>query len=185
MDKFRRFIKKRYSDILFGILILLLIIPRTRVYFLRIMSFAPGVEATGERRNAGDFHWNLKGLNTADYSFEQARGRVVLVNFWATWCMPCVAEMPSLQALYDDYGDKVDFILVTTDSEEKTLKFLKENGYTLPVYHAINSAPDAFDTRTIPRTFLLDKKGDIVIDAGRADWNTRKVRKLLDDLLAE
>jgi len=179
------FIKRRYSDILFGILIVLLLIPKTRVYFLRIFSFSPGVESVEQRKQLIDYNWELRGLNTPDYSFEQARGRVVLVNFWATWCMPCVAEMPGLQALYEDYGDKVDFVLLTTDDKAKTLAFLQEHHFSFPVYHAVGGIPQEFHTQTIPRSFLLDKKGYIVIDTGRADWDTAKVRKLLDDLLEE
>ena len=181
----RDWIKKRYSDILFGILIVLLIIPDTRVYFLRIFSFSPGVENVEDAVVVEDYSWKLKGLNTDDFDFENARGQVVLVNFWATWCTPCVAEMPSLQALYKDYGDRVKFILVTTEDRERTLHFLQEKSFDMPVYHAIGHIPEYFQTSTIPRTFLIDKKGRILVNTGRADWNSAKVRRLLDKLLAE
>ena len=176
---------KKIGDYIFYLLIILLIIPQTRVYFLRMLSFSPSVEKVEKKVQINSIDWQLKGINTADYDFQQANGKVVLVNFWATWCMPCVAEMPSLNELYKDYGDKVDFILVTQEGPDKVLPFLEKKQFDLPIYNQLNANPAAFDTQTIPKTFLLDKKGNIVIEAGRADWNTKKIRKLLDKLLKE
>lgn len=179
------FIKKHYSNILYGILIGLILYPGTRVYFLRFLSFSPRVENVENRVKLDTYNWNLKGVNTADYDFNQAKGKVVVVNFWATWCMPCVAEMPSIQSLYEDYGDKVDFILVTQEGKDKVLPFMEEKGFTLPIYNSLSSSPSEFETSSIPKTFLVNKKGVIVIDAARADWNTSKIRKLIDGLLDE
>lgn len=177
--------KKHIWDILFYSLIILLIIPTTRVYFLRMLSFSPSVEKTENRVHVSNFDWQLKGLNTADYDFNQAKGKVVLVNFWATWCMPCVAEMPTLESLYKDYGDKVDFILVTQEGTDKVMPFMEKKGFTLPIYNAASNNPSEFNTETIPKTFLINKKGEIVVEVGRADWNSKKTRKLLDELLKE
>ena len=179
------FLKKQYSNILFGIVIVLMLYPPTRVKILRLISFSPSVENVESRVQLTNYNWNLKGLNTSDYDFNQAKGKVVLVNFWATSCMPCVAEMPSIEDLYQDYGDKVAFILVTRESKDKIAPFMAARGFTLPIYNSASTAPVEFDTNTIPRTFLLNKKGEIVIDAGRADWNTTKIRTYIDELLAE
>src|SRR5690606_41996773 len=59
-------------------------------------------------------------IDSTEIYFSQSKGKVAMVNFWATWCPPCVAEMPSFQKLYDAYGDKVDFYFVTSRSEEHT-----------------------------------------------------------------
>jgi len=179
------FLKKQYSNILFGIVIVLMLYPPTRVKILRLISFSPSVESVESRVQLTNYNWNLKGLYTSDYDFNQAKGKVVLVNFWATSCMPCVAEMPSIEDLYQDYGDKVAFILVTRESKDKIAPFMAARGFTLPIYNPASTAPVEFDTNTIPRTFLLNKKGEIVIDAGRADWNTTKIRTYIDELLAE
>ena len=179
------FIKKHYSNILYGIVVVLLLYPKTRVYFLQFLSFSPSVENVENRVKLENYTWNLQGVNTTDYNFEQAKGKVVLINFWATWCTPCVAEMPSIQSLYEDYGDKVDFILVTQEEAKIVTPFMKDKGFTLPIYNALSKNPKAFETNSIPRTFLINKKGEIVIDAARADWDTKKIRKLLDGLLKE
>ncbi|PID68774.1 MAG: thiol-disulfide oxidoreductase [Flavobacteriia bacterium] len=177
--------KKWVSNIIFGVLIALLLIPQTRVYFLKFLSFSPRTVAVEKRVTLTNYDWQLKGVNTTDFNFKAVEGKVAIVNFWATWCMPCVAEMPSLQYLYEDYKDKVVFILVTSDTPDKVNPFMTEKAFTLPVYNNYTQPLPEFETQTIPRTFLIDKQGQIVVDAGRADWNTKKTRRLLDDLLAQ
>ncbi len=177
--------KKSISNILFVIVIALLLYPKSKTWILRQISFSPGIENVENRVKVSSYNWALQGLNTENYDFNQAKDKVVIINFWATWCVPCIAEMPSLQELYDDYGDKVVFLLVTSDSNEKVAPFLRERGFSMPIYNQVSNAPKEFFTKTIPKTFLIDKKGQIVIEASRADWNTKKVRKLLDALLVE
>ena len=179
------FLKKHYSNILFGIAVVLMLYPPTRVKILRLISFSPSVENVENRVKLATYNWNLQGVNTADYDFNQAKGKVVLVNFWATSCMPCVAEMPSIEDLYKDYADKVDFILVTREPKDKIMPFMAARGFTLPIYNSVSTVPTEFETNTIPRTFVLNKKGEIVIDTGRADWNTIKIRAYIDELLLE
>jgi len=179
------FIKKHYSNIFFGIIVLLMLYPKTRVYFLRFLSFSPSIENVENRVKLTNYNWQLSGINTDDYDFNQAKEKVVIVNFWATWCMPCVAEMPSIESLYKAYGDRIDFLIVTSDSPEIATAFMKEKNFTLPIYNQVSSTPSELSTNSIPRSFLLNKKGEIVIDAGRADWNTTKIKNLLDKLLAE
>jgi thiol-disulfide isomerase/thioredoxin len=180
-----KFNKKWISNIVFVILIALLLYPKSKAWILQKISFSPSVESEDNRVKISTYNWTLQGLNTDDYDFNLAKDKVVIVNFWATWCVPCIAEMPSLQALYDEYGDRVVFLLVTSDSNDKVSPFMKERNFTLPIYNQVSQAPNAFYTKTIPKTFLLDKKGEIIIEAGRADWNTKKIRKLLDRLLEE
>ena len=178
-----KFLKKHYANILFVILIGLLLYPKSKTWILRQIAFSPSVEKVEKREKLANYEWLLHGINTENFDFNQAKGKVVIVNFWATWCVPCIAEMPSLQALYDDYGNKVDFLLVTSDSKEKVMPFMEEQGFSMPIYNQISNAPIEFASRTIPKTFLVDKNGFVVIEAARADWNTKKIRKLLDQLL--
>jgi thiol-disulfide isomerase/thioredoxin len=180
-----KFNKKLISNIFYGILIVLLIYPKTRAVFLRLLSFSPRTEKVENRVQLQHYNWQLKGINMPDYDFKEAQGKVVLVNFWATWCVPCVAEIPSLQSIYDDYKEDVVFLFVTSDKQDEVLLFLKEKKYNLPIYNNLTYPIPEFESRTIPRTFLVNKKGEIIIDTGRADWDTKKTRKLLDQLLAE
>ena len=104
----------------------------------------------------------------------------------ATWCPPCVAEMPSFLKLYEDYGDKVDFFFVANDKKDKVTAFLQKKGYEFPVYFEKSRGPELLSSNSIPATFILNKSGEIVVDErGVADWNSDSTRALLDTLIAE
>ena len=129
----------------------------------------------------------MKGLNTNSVDFNQLKGMVIFVNFWATWCPPCRAEMPMIQELYNEYKDKIEFVFVTSESWETVEKFYKANEYKLPTYNSVSTPPKTFtETNSIPATYLIDKEGNILISkTGAANWSSDKVKKLLDKLLLE
>ena len=94
--------------------------------------------------------------------------------------------MPSLQSLYNDYGEKVDFYFVSMEDPEKITPFMEKRGYDFPVFIPIQEVPNAIRSNSLPTTYVISKKGDIVIDkSGAADWDSEKVREVLDQLLAE
>ncbi len=155
-----------------------------QVFVQRLVSFSPSEMSVDERETIQDYDWNLQQLNTEEANFSQSKGKVTIVNFWATWCPPCVAEMPSFQKLYDTYGDKVDFYFVTSEKAEKVEKFMVKNGYTLPVYLQSFKAPKQLESNVLPTSYLISKSGEIIInEEGAADWNSDKMRTLLDQLL--
>jgi thiol-disulfide isomerase/thioredoxin len=157
-----------------------------QVFVQRLISFSPSEKSENDRETLQDYNWNLLQLNSEEINFSQSEGKVVIVNFWATWCPPCVAEMPSFQKLYDDYGDKVAFYFVTSEKPEKIEKFMEKNGYTLPIFRQIFDAPKELQSQVLPTSYLISKSGEIIIDEeGASDWNSSKIRKLLDKLLAE
>lgn len=162
-----------------------MIVPTTRVYILRLISFSPSKEKVENQIKISTYDWQLKGINTTDLDFNTTKGKVVIVNYWATWCTPCIAEMPSLQNLYNDYKDRVVFVLVSTEESNKILPFMEKKQFNLPIYNPISQNPSELNTDRIPKTFLIDKNGKIIIEVGRADWNTRKIRKIIDELIAE
>ncbi len=184
------FIKKNWSNILFFTFLAVLIIPQTRmpvqVFLQRLISFSPSEKSEAERETLQNYNWNLLQLHGDRVNLFQSKGKVVIVNFWATWCPPCVAEMPSFQKLYDTYGDKVDFYFVTSEKPEKVEKFRKKNGYTLPIYLQTSKAPQLLESSVLPTTYLISKSGALVIvEESAADWNSEKLRTLLDKLLKE
>jgi thiol-disulfide isomerase/thioredoxin len=128
--------------------------------------------------------WKLKGINTEDLNFKNLDDKVVFVSFWATWCPPCVAEMPSMKALYEDYKKKVTFLFITNENWNTVSNFYTKNAYNFPTYSQVTSTPKELENSTIPATFVLSKDKTIVIDKkGPADWNSEAVRKELDKLL--
>jgi thiol-disulfide isomerase/thioredoxin len=131
-----------------------------------------------------DFNWELQSFNGQQVNLETFKGQVIVVNLWATWCPPCVAEMPSFQKLYNAYGDKVIFLFVANDEPERVKKFLTDNEYEIPVFFQMSSAPKEMSSNSLPTTYVIDRKGTIVASkVGAADWNSSKVRSLLDDQL--
>ena len=184
-----KFLKNRISNIVFFLIIGLLFFPKTRQpiqVFLNkgLALFSPSPIQDSKQVKIEDYKWNLKNIDGSIFNFEKAKGKVILVNFWATWCPPCIAEMPSMQLLYEDYKDKVEFVFISNDNSLIIDKFMIKNGYTFKVYNAITKKPNIFNAKTIPKTYLIDKYGNIVIDkTGAANWNSDTVRKTIDKLL--
>ncbi|MEP3836363.1 MAG: TlpA disulfide reductase family protein [Algibacter sp.] len=181
--------RSKIKNIIFFVLIGLLLIPQTRKpiqVFLNkgLALFAPSTIDVSKQNKISDYNWLLKGENNNDVNFSTTKNKVVLVNFWATWCPPCIAEMPSMQLLYEDYKDKIEFVFVSNEDFQVTNNFLIKNEYTFSSYKAISKHPDVFNVTSIPRTFLIDKSGNIVIDkTGASNWNSETVRSTIDSLL--
>ncbi len=181
--------KSKRNNIIFLVVILLLLIPQTRQpiqIFLQkgLAMISPSVIKEDNRVTLSDYDWQLVDEHGESYNFNDAKGKVVLINFWATWCPPCIAEMPNLEKLYKDYKDEVIFLFVSNETQEVISNFKKKNDYDFVVHASITQNPKLLEATSIPRTFILNQQGHIVIDkTGAADWNSDKVRKLLDDLL--
>jgi peroxiredoxin len=101
------------------------------------------------------------------------KGKVVLVNFWATWCPPCRKEMPDLQALYDKYKDQGFVVLSISDEEvAKVSPFITERNISYPVLlDPGRKVNDAFVVEGIPKSFVYDREGKLV--AQSVDMRTR------------
>jgi thiol-disulfide isomerase/thioredoxin len=184
------FLKKNWSNILFIIVIILLLVPQTRkpiqVGLNRVISFSPSKIAEDEREVLDDYNWNLINLEGEPVNFKSSIGKVAVVNLWATWCPPCIAEMPSFQKLYNEYGDKVDFYFVSTEEAAKLQQFLDKKNYRLPVYQPLDMAPQKLQSRSLPTTMVISKNGKIAVNKkGSANWNDSGFKELLDQLLAE
>lgn len=138
------------------------------------------VASQEQRRAKVDFA--LTDLNGRNWALKDLRGKVVLLNFWATWCPPCRKEMPDLDALYDKFKKKGLVILSVSDEDEATVrKFLSGYHYGYPIAldpgRKINTA---FEIEGIPKTFVYDRNGKLVTQS--IDMRTRK--QFLD-MLAE
>jgi len=183
--------KPKKKNLIFLVAITLLIIPQSRKpiqVFLNkgLTIFSPSVIDSEDRKVLNNYNWQLEDSEGNIFNYESTKGKVVLINFWATWCPPCIAEIPNLDKLYSDYKDKVVFLFVSNEENEIISKFYKKSEYSFKVYKAKSKYPQEFNVRSIPRTFLIDKKGKIVIDkTGASNWNSQKVRTIIDELLSE
>ena len=130
------------------------------------------LEAEDERRLSPVF--TLSDLKGTNWSLQDLRGKVVLVNFWATWCPPCRKEMPDMQALYERFGPRGLVILAISDDEAgKVGPFVASQKYTFPVLldpqHQVNRL---FAVEGIPKSFLYGRDGKLVAQA--IDRRTRR-----------
>ncbi|MCI0352605.1 MAG: TlpA family protein disulfide reductase [Acidobacteriales bacterium] len=134
---------------------------------------------------APDF--TFKDQSGKEHSLSQLRGKVVLVNFWATWCPPCLDEMPSMQLLQRRMDNKpfVMLALSVDSSWEPVNQFMKQNELTLPVYADFDKRISTlYGTHVFPETYILDKKGKVAYKVvGPKDWTSSEVLKFLDVLL--
>ena len=138
-------------------------------------------QGTGAGSLALDF--KLKDLGGQDVSLSDWRGSPVMLNFWATWCGPCRAEMPFMQEIFEDkeWSDKGVVILAVNGGETaaQVAKFMEAAGFTFPVLLDISqNVARAYNVRNIPATFFIDNDGiikDVKIGAitGRAEWEER------------
>ncbi len=183
--------KSQRKIFIFLVVIALLIIPQTRQPIQVLLNkglalFSPSVINSDDRKALDNYDWQLEDSEGNIFNYESTKDKVVLINFWATWCPPCIAEMPNLDKLYKDYNDKIVFLFVSDEDEEKISMFLEKHNYSFKAYKAISEYPNNFNVSSIPRTFLIDKKGNIVIDkTGASNWNSEKVRTLIDQLLTD
>ena len=121
----------------------------------------------------------VQSLDGKMIDLQQQKGKVVFINFWATWCPPCLAEMPSVNELYLKVKDNPNIVFLSVDVDNKLTRssqFLQKNGYQIPVYGgSLNGLPSKFYSGIIPTTLVIDKKGDVVFnEVNRANYNDQK-----------
>jgi thiol-disulfide isomerase/thioredoxin len=185
---------QKAGDIFFWLLLILLIIPGPRKFIATNVNKVmlnlrnPGMikEDRQVRLSEKDYQWPVADEQGSFVSPETLQGEVIFLNFWATWCPPCIAEMPEIQELYDAYGDRVKFMLVTNESPSKVQQFLSARDYDLPIHYGGNPMPSALKVNSYPTTYIISADGRIVsMKKGAANWNSRATRRMLDKLLEE
>jgi len=116
------------------------------------------------------------------------RGKVVFLNFWATWCPPCREEMPSMQRLYDELASEGLEILAVNvlENEEAAQAFIDEQGFTYPVLLDVDGrVMTRYGVRAYPTTYLVDREGYVLgVRPGFHDWSTQEIIAAMRSLLA-
>lgn len=131
----------------------------------------------------------FKDSNGKVVSLNSLKGKVVFINFWATWCPPCIHEMPSINDMKKSFegNDNIEFLMVDVDSRiEQSTAFMNKNDYDLPVYIPVGEIPSEYLGGAIPTTVVLNKKGEMVgrMEGGR-DYTDPQIIKALIDLTKE
>ncbi len=200
-QKFNNYLKKKSkfsiaTDILFVAFIIALIFPSSRmevmafVNKIRVAIVQPSVknDENTVQLTDEDFAWQFEEMNGTVHQLDDYKGKVLFINLWATWCPPCVAEMPSIQELYDKFKDEeqIEFLIISSENPEKVKAFIQKRDFTFPVKIARYKLPDALYTKSIPTTFLISKSGRIVVkEVGAANWGGDKMEKIVNKLIKE
>jgi thiol-disulfide isomerase/thioredoxin len=195
MDKIKNYFKNYFAknsklkistDLLFYLLIIFLFIPSTRTLLIRATLFRPKVVSENSAMIMKSEEYSLiledlKGntIDLTDYSKE-----TIFISFWATWCPPCRAEMPSIQKLYNLYNGKMHMFIISSEEKTKVQNYLREFGYDLPVYFQKSRAIGVLDVNSFPTSFLISSKGEILVHKkGAANWDSMDFRKKLESIL--
>ncbi len=153
--------------------------------------FAPGKRKPLEESAIdvpADYNWTLEDLGNQPVEFARFKGKTVFLNVWATWCGPCVGEMPSIARLAANpalKGKNIEFVCVSIDdSTDKVVQFLRGKNWPMTVLHS-QSLPRVFETEGIPATFILTPSGRITAaEVGSNDWDTPEVVAFLEKAAA-
>ena len=183
------------SDAIFLLFIIALIIPNTRTEVLGLGSRArtwvwpPQVETENVvTLTDADYNFFIKDMEGNSMPFSDLKNKVVFLNLWATWCPPCVGEMPDIQKLYNKMknNDNVAIVLLSNESSESVKAFIEKRGFEMPIYTAQQALPKAFSSTSIPVTFIISRKGEILLNQkGAANWSGKKTTELLEKLSYE
>jgi peroxiredoxin len=135
---------------------------------------------------ASDFY--LRDLNNKLVRLSDFKGKVVLLNFWATWCPPCLKEMPSMEKLYQSHKDKgLEIVAVSVDtaSKAKVRAFVEKLGLTFPILHDRDSLISRlYNNPGVPSSYLIDKQGKLTYRVlGEYDWFSEKAKSTIDKLI--
>jgi thiol-disulfide isomerase/thioredoxin len=185
--------KKRILNLLFiAMLAVFIFVPSAKAFLIQglmqVGLFKPAIEQPKQQVILDLSAIKFKDAKGNTLSLADLHGKVVFLNFWATWCPPCLAEMPSVNKLYEQFKNdrEVVFILVDADSDfAKAQAYMDRKGYQLPVYNVASSIPETLFAGSLPTTVVLDKKGRLSFkEVGAANYASDKFINFINQLKA-
>ncbi len=188
----QQFLKKNLSTILIlAVFALLLFNPGAKAFVLKAFMltgvFNAGTAKDPARSNSKAIPLVFADSNGTRINTAELRGKVLFINFWATWCPPCIAEMGSINALYNKLkaDPRFVFILVDADSDlTAATAFMEKHGYDLPLYRVAGPVSEKVFGGSLPTTLIIDAKGVLVRKhEGIANYDTRKMESFMQSLI--
>ena len=160
-----------------GVIALVMLIFGAYVLYNKLMPQFKGDSISQETQNQSEQEYDTApDFTVTDKDGKQVKlsdmkGKPVVINFWATWCHFCKVEMPDIEAMYQKYGNEVEFMIVNmTDGQRETVdtakKFIKDEGFTFPVYFdTLYSASYNYNVTSLPATYFVNAEGQLVAAA--------------------
>lgn len=190
-----KYIKQNLTTILLGLFVVLMIVsPGVKSWglqqLMRTGLFNAKIESKiSDAASSQPTGFDFANINGVSQNTSTLRGKVVFVNFWASWCPPCRAELPSVQALYDKFKNNPDiFFLTISEDDDLSVagQFLEKQHFSIPLYKTISGVPNQLYTGTLPTTIILDKQGNIRYQhEGFANYSSNKFLKEMEALVKE
>ena len=183
--------------LLIALIIMMIVFPGIKAKvitgFMKIGFFQPDIPPAATQHVEKNIHpapdVEFQAEKGFSYRLDFLKGKVVFINFWATWCPPCIAEMPGINRLYQKLNrdSSIFFIMADADGDFiKSGKFMAVHNYVLPLFRSGGSVPGDFFSGTLPTTIVINKKGEIVFhELGVANYDTKKFEDFLKRLAAE
>lgn len=132
-------------------------------------------------------NFKLENLNGIEVELSDYHGKVVFLNFWATWCGPCRYEMPSMEKLYNEFEEAgLEILAINLGETAPVVKeFMEEYNLSFPaLLDKDNSVAQVYGVRSIPTTYLIDRDGHILgMAVGAREWDSNALRKLFREIL--
>jgi len=156
----------------------------SKVFLNRLFATTPIIIEETSRQQLQSYNWKLKDANWDFFNFDKSQGKVVFINFWASWRLPCEAELKGIQEIHDEYKDRVDFYIITNEERPPVEEFMRLKKFTFPVTYLIIGESAPLEVLEPPAGYIIDKNGFIVVkEEDIADWDSSKIRGLLNELV--
>ncbi|MBL6449249.1 TlpA family protein disulfide reductase [Fulvivirga sp. 29W222] len=128
----------------------------------------------------------LKTLNDEELKLEKFKGKALLINFWATWCRPCIQEMPSIEKASETLKEEnIEFLLVSNESASQIKSFMHAHKYTFN-YAQLDIPLAQLNIQGLPTTFIINPKGELTFsEMGARDWNSEESIQLIKNAISK
>jgi thiol-disulfide isomerase/thioredoxin len=185
-------IKKNWVTTLLTVFIAVMVVsPNAKSWVLEqlvsIGLFRAEIKKEDSKGNEAATSFNFTSEAGVTTSTSSLIGKVIFINFWASWCPPCRAEMPSLHKLYKKLKDDNRFVFLfinEDDDKTKAKQYLQKSDFTISLFGRIGEVPSEIFSGTLPTTIVIDKQGKVVLHhTGMAGYNTDAFIKQLKELL--
>ena len=147
------------------------------------------VNENGPFLSEQDYRFIMATADDETLTLSDMRGSVIFVNVWASWCPPCIAEMPTIESLYTELKDhdNIRFILLSMDEEkERAVNFMENRNFETPYMFPASQIPSALRGTVLPTTYVISKEGQVIYEKrGIADYSTAPFRNWLVELSEE
>lgn len=200
MEKFKIWLKKNWSTVLFvGIFILLLVSPDAKAWLMRQIISTGLLNSKIEKKSVGkpleemnpsiSESFTVKDENGKIINVSGLKGKVVFINFWASWCPPCRAEFPSIQKFFEKYRSRDELVFLTVNLDEDLdagKMYLEKEKFTVPFLFPNGNIPKEYFSGSLPTSVVLDKTGKIRMKhEGMADYSKDSFYEEINQLLKE